>query len=461
MSGASRTQPAIEADVVVVGAGTAGAGAALQFARRGRRVLVLEQRAADRGGARWDNGIIPWQFERAGLVPPAPPECAPAGGTTVMVGPDGTSFCVPHNPVLSTDMRQLTERLMDEARSYGTQVIDHIRDLTAEVRDGRVRAVNCSVDGRGALHIRAALFIDASGRSAALRHQVTTLDRWCPDVTPSGLCSAGQYSHDVADPSGAHEFLERHGAEPGDAVTFIGFAGGFSALSISVSSDLDEVGVLTGTLGQREWGTGPSLLTLTRARHRWIGPPRFGGAGLIPLRRPYARLTAPGLALVGDAACQVFPAHGSGIGISLVAGALLAEATAETEDLGGEQNLWRYQAAFHLEFGGTLGGYDVIRRLSSRLGTAGVSEMFRAGLVGPGSTLAGLRQTWWTPPPSELPRLAAALAVRPGLAARVLPALARSSLAHHVYERYPQTADLGALRRWERWSDSLLGAAAI
>ena len=54
-------------DVVVVGAGTAGAGVALQFARRGRRVVVLEQRAADKGGARWDNGVVRWHFDRAGI----------------------------------------------------------------------------------------------------------------------------------------------------------------------------------------------------------------------------------------------------------------------------------------------------------------------------------------------------------------------------------------------------------
>ncbi len=458
---AASARTAIESDIVVVGAGTAGAGVALQFARRGRSVIVLEQRAADKGGARWDNGIIPWQFERAGLAPPAPPECGPAGGATVMVGPDGTSFRVPSNPVLATDMRRLGARLLNDAVSHGTRVIGHVRGLRAELSDGRVRALTCAAEGQRPLRISAALFVDASGRSAVLRHQVPDLDRWCPDVTATGLCSASQYAHDVADASGAREFLAQHGAEPGDAVTFVGFAGGFSALSITVSADLDEVGVLTGTLGDRRFGTGPSMLTLARAQRPWIGPPRFGGAGLIPLRRPYARLTSPGLALVGDAGCQVFPAHGSGIGISLVAGAMLAEATAETEDPGDERDLWRYQAAFQHEFGGTLAGYDVVRRLSSRLGTTGVSEMFRAGLVGPSSTLAGLRQTWWNPPPSELPRLAAAVAVRPHLAARVLPALARSSLAHRVYQQYPQAPDLVALRRWERRSDSLLGAAAV
>ena len=223
----------------------------------------------------------------------------------------------------------------------------------------------------------------------------------------------------------------------------LGFAGGFSLISISVTADLGTASVLTGTLGAREWGTGPSLLSLVRSQHPWIGAPEFGGAGLIPLRRPYPRFTAPGLALVGDAAGQMFPAHGSGIGIGLVAGAMLAEATAGLDDPGDRAALWGYQSAFQREHGGTLAAYDVIRRLSSRLGTPGVAEMFRSGLVGPDSTLAGLRQEWWSPAASELPRLAAGLAARPGLAARVLPALGRASTAHRVYAAYPDQPDEG------------------
>lgn len=447
-------------DVVVVGAGTAGAGVALQFARRGRRVVLLEQRSADAAGARWDNGVLARHFELADIDPPEPPECVERG-TTVMVGPDGTSFTLPHNPVLDTDMRALGARLIDGALAHGAEVIDHVRDVQVEQRGGRVRGVRCSTVGGGDVRIDAALVVDAGGRRGPVRRQVPLLEQWCPEVSPAGLCSAAQYAHHVADRGGAAAFLDRHGAAPGDTVSFLGFAGGFSLLSIAVSADLDTTSVLTGTLGTREWGTGPSLMSLARSQHRWIGEPDFGGAGLIPLRRPYARFTAPGVALVGDAAGQMFPAHGSGIGISLVAGAMLAEATTTADDLGDETALWRYQAGFQRTHGGTLAAYDVVRRLSTRLGTAGVAEMFRSGLVGADSTMAGLRQEWWSPPPTELPRLAVGLVARPTLAARVLPALARASAAHRVYAQYPEVPDEAALRRWSRRTETLLGRGAI
>ncbi len=57
------------ADAVVVGAGTAGAGAALQLARRGMEVVLLDRRPTERGGAQWRNGVRP--ALRAGRHRPA------------------------------------------------------------------------------------------------------------------------------------------------------------------------------------------------------------------------------------------------------------------------------------------------------------------------------------------------------------------------------------------------------
>ena len=129
---------------------------------------------------------------------------------------------------------------------------------------------------------------------------------------------------------------------------------------------------------------------------------RATGTGVIPLRRPYARITAPGLALVGDAACQVFPAHGSGIGVGLLAGTMLAEGVADADDPGDPHVLWSgYQAAFQRRMGGDLAGYDVLRRATTALGEDGVDGLVRSGIMDEHTTRAGLDQRWATPPPAE------------------------------------------------------------
>ncbi|MEZ5136634.1 MAG: FAD-dependent oxidoreductase [Acidimicrobiales bacterium] len=121
-------------DVVVLGAGTAGANAAGQLAERGLRVVLLERRAATDAGAQWHNGVLDWQFVAAGVDPPVPPERAPSATRTHIVGPDGTHGVTVHDtPVVRADMALLGRRLRSNARQAGVELLDHVGriDLTS------------------------------------------------------------------------------------------------------------------------------------------------------------------------------------------------------------------------------------------------------------------------------------------------------------------------------------------
>ena len=217
-----------------------------------------------------------------------------------------------------------------------------------------------------------------------------------------------------------------------------------------------------------------------------------GGSGLIPLRRPYSRFTAPGLALIGDSACQVFPAHGSGIGLGLIAGRMLADAVtgtgdsgnrptgsggngkesreehtknssalAKTSDLGDENVLWKYQLQFQHEFGGLLAAFDAFRRMSTSLGGGGVGRMVGAGLLTESMTRGGLDQKWQTPPPSGVPLMAAKLASVPAVAVKMLPMLARGQLLRSVGTSHPTTPNEELLSKWDNKVERLLGALPV
>jgi len=218
--------------------------------------------------------------------------------------------------------------------------------------------------------------------------------------------------------------------------------------------------VLVGCVADGRHGTVAGMRSAVLADEPWIGTELEAGRGLIPIRRPYARFTAPGLALVGDSACQVFPAHGSGIGIGLVAGTMLAEAVDGAADPGDEAVLWRYQAAFQREHGGTLAGYDALRRMTTRLGGEGVARMLRAGVPSPSMVGDGLEQRWGDPSPAELVANARRLASDPVFAATLLPSLARAQAARAVGARHPREVDERALGRWDRWVRRLVGAPA-
>ncbi|WP_426572457.1 NAD(P)/FAD-dependent oxidoreductase [Aquihabitans sp. McL0605] len=447
---------AVDADVVVVGGGTAGLQAALQLARVGRSVVLLERRAEGKSGARWCNGTVAWQFERAGLAPPVAPELRAAGGAAHMISPTGAHrFTIGASPIGEVDMRALVDRLQRDAVAAGVDIRWGVTDIDVELTRGRPTSLTATQDGE-LLTVSGRLFVDAAGYTGVIRDQVPALVTLCPEVTATDLCSAQQLVLHVDDPEGARRYLAEQGAEPGDAIIAIGMAGGYSTVNINVDEALEEVAVLTGSIPALGHASGPELLKAVRDEHPWMGRTIFGGGGLIPLRRTYDRFTAPGIALVGDAACQVMPGHGSGIGFGLIAGKVLAEAVAGAADPGGPDVLWRYQASYLREFGGTLAGYDAIRRMSVKLGPDGVEELFASGVFSPALVLPGLDQKVAALGPSDTAAAARALAGRPRIAKVVVPALAALASAQALYRTYPRTPSPRAFATWAASSRALL-----
>lgn len=448
-----------EYDVVVVGAGTAGANAAYQLARRGRRVLMVERRPADAAGAQWHNGVLDRHFVEAGLEPPSGAERSVDEGRIHMRAKDPrVGPLIEDAPTVRADMGLLGARLRGLALDAGADLVDEVERVEAVVDGaGRLRAVDLH-RGDAPRRVEAALFVDASGRGGTLRRQSPALARWCPPLTSGELCSAADVVHRIDDPDGAKRYLDRHGAHLGDVITHLGVSGGFSTVAITIFDDLQTVGILVGCLANGRYGTGPRMLEELRRAEPWIGDAVHRGAGVIPLRRPYARITAPGLALVGDAAAQVFPAHGSGIGVGLVAGAILAAGVADAADPGDEHALWAgYQVPFMDRFGADLIGYDALRRGTTRLGSDGVDELLRSGVADARTLEAGLDQRWAAPPPLDALRSAGRMARHPRLARVMVPTLARAQALRLHARRFPRSLDLDALARWERRTEQLLG----
>lgn len=442
------------ADIVVVGGGSAGAAAAAFLGEAGRRVVLVERRRPDRAGARWVNGIPAWAFDRASLDAPVPPERqgAPgaAHGFVVTVPGAAARVRLPDSPVVDVDMRRLVARLHLMAERAGVERI-HGRVAALELSGGRPEVVVIEPGEPGPLlRIRARLIVDASGLAGAVRRRVPELARLCPDPLRSDLCSAAQFQHKVLDPDAGRRYLERHGARPGESLAMTAVAGGFSVVTLFTTHDMSEVGVLTGSIPAGGQPTGSRLHHQVLADNPWIGEALFGGQGAIPLRRPYTTLVAPGVALVGDAACQVYGAHGSGVGMGLIAARMLADAIGALADPGDPDRLQsRYAARFHRDYGGLLAGSDVFRRLSQTLTQDEVAALFGSGLLSTDVVAAGLGQR--PPRPTRRSALQAARGALkvPRLAARLVPTIARIAALHHLYGMYPDRPEPGALLRFE------------
>ncbi|MCC6215199.1 MAG: FAD-binding protein [Polyangiaceae bacterium] len=384
-------------DVIVAGAGSAGAATALGCARRGLRVLCVDRRPLDDAGARWVNAVPARHFDLAEVPPPSGAELrAAAGRFHLFVGEQGAKLTVEGHDALEVDMRRLVQRLQTLAAAAG-----------AELRGGvevHRKEAHALVTSAGRLTAR--YFVDASGMAG-----VGLLGAGPP--RRRDVCAAAQQVRALADRRAAEEFVAHHGAAPGETLSFAGRAGGYSVVNVRLEGD--EVSLLAGSIPADGHPPGSELLARFAAEHRWLGPVVFGGARAIPLGRPHARLVSGDTAAVGDAACQVFSAHGSGVGMGMIAAARLAGAIA------GDGGLRQYEARFHAEWGALLAVYDEFRRLSQRLRPWELEQLVARGLLDAEGASAGMRQ--------ELPRLGARRAARLAVRAASAPGLARPLLA--------------------------------
>jgi len=421
-----------EVDVVVVGMGSAGAAAARFLASSGRRVLAIDKREAGATGARWVNAVPRWCFEAATVTAPSGDELF--GGVSAgpdhafhLVAPDGKSrLALRSPPVLHVDMRRLCDRLVHEAREAGVEPWPG-RVSGGQVRCDRVRALRVSTD-RGETTVRTRLVVDASGIGGAIRSRVPQLARICPDPEPEHRCVAAQFQFAVRDPAGLEAFLAAQEAQLGHDVAFPGVAGGFSTLTVFSTRARDVVGVLTGSIPSIGAQDARDVLDRFVASQPWIGERLWGGRGAIPVRRPYDVLARSGVALIGDAACQVHAAHGSGVGMGLLAARALSDAASAADDPGSDAVLARYEALFQGAHGGLLAAADAFRRFVQAASAADLSALIAEGLLDERLAMDALAQR----PTRPDVRLALGIAPRaaraPRLAMRFAPLAVKTGL---------------------------------
>lgn len=421
-------------DVAIVGAGTAGAGAAWQCARRGMRVVCLDSRPLAEAGARWVNGVASWLLEAAQIPAPEPEQVRGGDGRFHLIAGWGPERVILQNRgVVELDMRSLVAQLQELALAAG-----------AELRGGvRVHGLSGDRLETSAGPVHADVFVDASGLAGA-RLAAT------PAVGREHICAAAQAVHAVDDLPAARAFFARHEVPEGETLCFAGVAGGYSIINARLEGD--EVSMLTGSVPADGHLSGRALLDRLVAEQAWIGAELFGGARAIPIRRPFDRLVHGRVALLGDAGCQVFSAHGSGIGVGLLAGHMLGDALASGE------GIRAYERRFLREQGGLLAAYDVFRRHSQRLTIADLELLMRAGLLDAEASAAGAAQRWPSLDLASVRAKVQALGRAPRQALALAAVGARMAAVAGLYRAYPSSET--GLRAWSRAVARVVGDPA-
>ena len=417
------------ADVLIIGAGTAGAAAAAACAQRHMKVVCADARRLEDSGARWVNGVPEWCFEEAGVPAPKGTELRGQGAPFHMIAGQGPSRVVLRgHGLMDVDMRHLIARLQEYARSAGATLVGGQRVRGIQRLDGGGARVQV-----GDKVVEARWVIDASGLGGA-----GLVDR--PKPAAADLCAAAQYVHHVDDVQAATAWFRSHQVAPGETLCFTGIAGGYSILNVQLHGE--RVAMLTGSIPAAGHPAGQVILDRFVAEQPWVGTRLFGGARAIPLRLPYDRLDDGAVALLGDAACQVFAMHGSGIGAGLIAARLLANSLADG------RGTWGYNVDWQRRFGGLFAASCLFARFSRSLSVAQMGVLMDAGLMREGIAVAGLEQKPVKPAPSDLPGLVGGALKAPRVVAGVLPVLGKMGAVQTLYQMYPR--ELGGLARWRR-----------
>lgn len=439
-------------DVLIVGAGPSGTHLASLLGRAGLSVILLDKNPSGEAGASWVNGIPLWMFEGAGLGKPEPEELHSAGARFTVIDPTHQSRVSILSPFLTDiDMRKFGKRLLQTAEnSPNVRVFHEILIQSFELDSNGRPIAACSKQDR----FKAQLFVDVSGLAAVVRKNTPFLKELCPAVEPADLCRAAQEVRQIRDPHGALEFLSIQKAQSAEILSWVGVAGGFSLMRVQIEPDLKTINFLTGTRALFGVPSGARLIQNFMARHPWVGDKIFGGQRAIPIRYPYANLVAPGVALLGDSACQVYAAHGSGVGIGLLAAKQLAvcviEAAHQGLDIGSLSALWPYTDRFHREYGALLLMSDLVRRFSQTLSPYEVHQMIAGGLMTEGILRSSLLQQHPEFNLTELLGQLRGLVSAPGLAFKMGLAFRKVPQILLAVKQYPNKPDLPKVFAYER-----------
>jgi geranylgeranyl reductase family protein len=372
-----------DADVIVVGAGPAGAAAAHYLAATGRSVLMLEKATFPRDKVCGD-GLTPRavsELIRMGV--PMRPEDGWMRNEGLRVVGGGHTLHLPWPEIdrypaygLAKARTGLDQTLAHHARATGAKLLEGM-NVTAPVvddRTGRIVGVTARpVDDRGRrvadaaeVTYRAPVVIAADGVSARI---ATAMGIVKSDDRPMGVAVRTYFRTPRHDDSWMESHLELWEGEPRKSALLPGYGWVFplgdgtanvglgSVSSTARATQLDYRSLLAAWMRNAppEWEFTPE---------NQVGPVRGAALPMAFNRQPLSRR---GLLLVGDSGGMVSPFNGEGIAYGLQAGRIAADVISQALARGTAAERERTLATYGPRMAEDIGGYFQLGRAFVRV----------------------------------------------------------------------------------------------
>jgi flavin-dependent dehydrogenase len=268
------------------------------------------------------------------------------------------------------------QRLVREAKAAGARLIDSTIVTDCIIEDGYVVGVSVKDIETGKVSkIFAQVVMDASGHSAVLRKNLPPefgIEREVNDEDVE-ICyrEIRELKQSINDPGFCKIYLDLERI-PG------GYYWIFPKSSTTVNVGLG-VAMTKGFPNPKNLYNDVILSMPLFKGSRAL----TGGGGIVPTRRPISPMVGNGVVIIGDAACQVNPIHGGGIGSSMMGGVKAAEVIVEALKKGdvSREALWPFTGIFMELYGAKQAGLDIFRMLLQRLTNKEMNYGMRQRLI--------------------------------------------------------------------------------
>ncbi len=317
-------------DAIIVGAGPAGATCALQLARTGLRVLLIDRKRFPRPKPCGDclSAEASRVLDRLGLLTSVEAQHPAHLTGWRIIAPDQSSFCATFERVANGDARAanalaISRELLDNV------LVNAARAAGAEVREGvHVTAVQASAHGahihatENGYHIslKARLLVGADGLRSIVAGRLGFVKRQ-PRVRKASLTA---HLHNVTLDMHTGEMHSGERACVGIAPAGLD-SNGAAITNVTVVVDTDKYGDTLARMGAdaffRHMLAQFPLLSARIDNTQSLGVLLASG----PFDRPTRAVIADGVALVGDAAGYFDPFTGQGVYQALAGAEMLAE----------------------------------------------------------------------------------------------------------------------------------------
>ena len=377
----------VDYDVIVAGAGTAGTMAAFAIAKRGHAVLLIDRKRKEKiGDKTCGDGLAshhPKRLKELIGLPDIPDNIVEHLIDGIdLIAPDREHRLRLDGPTIrgfSFNRLKLGQWLLSLAERAGAEVFTSTRVKRLLLDDGKASGVQVRKDDeKEDRNLTAKIIVDATGASGMLRRQLPTsspIDRVIEkqDMMVAWRTILETPDHKFKTPSLLEIYWDQKQTPGG--YTWV-FPQGYHRVNVGL-------GLMT-LPGHR----GPRDIFDSFVRTNWEFMKKKNviidsGGGIAPMRRPIDTMVDDNFMLVGDAACQVNPVHGGGIGPSMLGGALAGISAANAIEMNDTsiKSLWAYNTRYMEGYGVKQAALDLFRWYLLTVTNEEIDFAFRKGII--------------------------------------------------------------------------------